>query len=241
MRVAICEDDRLQAGWLEESVRGYFEKNGGGVDIVRFDSGFSLVEHFEQGASRIDLVLLDIVMPGMSGIEAAHAIREVDEQVPIILTTSSREYALDAFGIEAMAYLIKPVDRNKLYRQLDKLCAQRRREEGELSIHSRRKVYRVPLHAVCYIEKADRKTVVYLHDGRQLECFEAVKQFKQRLAQCPQFISPHQSYLVNMDYVVLVDQARREVEMQGGAKIPVARDRLRQMLDAMIEKLGGEL
>lgn len=239
MHIAICEDDAIQAGWLTSTVQEYFKKIGQPLSILGFDNGFKLMDYLDENVRQLDLIFLDIMMPGMNGMDTARAVRQIDETVPIVFITAWQDFALDGYQVDASGYLIKPVDKNQIAAQMEKILRKHQDGSTELTVQSSRKVFRVPVRSICYIEKDIRKTIVHLNDGQALECSKPIKEFRRTLERHSHFIFPHQSYMVNIHYITLVDQAHREIQMQNGEKIPVARERIKETLDAFVQMLGG--
>ncbi len=92
---------------------------GESVEFLLFSSGEEFLANYRLGLCQA--VFLDIVMDGISGIETARKIREMDAKIPIILTTTEKDFALEAFSVHVMDYLVKPLDREKLAWCLEKL------------------------------------------------------------------------------------------------------------------------
>ena len=115
LRIAICEDEEA----LRNSIRALLLSFHGEDTVETFGSAEALFDTcrmsgHKPGRTPWDLILLDIRLPGMSGIDAAEHIRGQDEKVQIVFLTSLKEYVFDAFDVEALNYLLKPIDEHKL-------------------------------------------------------------------------------------------------------------------------------
>lgn len=121
MRVAICDDDAAFLDEARRAVRAWSEREGVAVDTRCCADGDELLSLC--GRSCQDLVLLDIVMPGISGMDVARELRASSESVRIAFLISSPEYAVDSYEVHAAEYLLKPVSRARLERLLDE-CAR---------------------------------------------------------------------------------------------------------------------
>ena len=110
MRIAVCDDEEL----FRIEFKNVLDKALVNVDydIDTFSGGSSLYEAFLK--SPFDLVFLDIEMPGIDGITLAKRLRAISENVHIVFLTSHIEYALEGYEVNALRYLVKPVDMNKL-------------------------------------------------------------------------------------------------------------------------------
>lgn len=118
MKIWIVEDEAPQRMLLCDLVRQACGKHGVKADIVALESGESLTNAYQPGA---DLLLLDIDMPGINGMDTAHIIRQKDERVLIAFCTNLVSRALDGYAVAAMDFLVKPVTAARIDELLDKV------------------------------------------------------------------------------------------------------------------------
>lgn len=151
----------------------------------------------------IDLVLMDIRMPGMSGLEAATELSAEKRPPAIIFTTAHEEHALSAFDTHAVAYLLKPIRKEKLQSALEKASVMTRVQQGVeetnelfLTTSYRGGIQRVPLSEVFYLQ-ADNKYVVVRHADGEALLEESLKSLEARLAS--HFLRIHRNALVALD------------------------------------------
>jgi two-component system response regulator AlgR len=163
-----------------------------------------------------DVVLLDIRMPGMDGIEAARHLGALEEPPAVIFTTAYDEYALAAFETEAVGYLLKPVRREKLARavrhaarlagpQLARLAEQSQLGKRRSQICARlgEQLRLVPLGDVLYFHAGQKYVTLRHHGGREL-IDESLRALEQEFA--PDFIRIHRNSLVARRYVQAVER-----------------------------------
>jgi two-component system response regulator AlgR len=164
-----------------------------------------------------DLVLLDVRMPGMDGIEAARHLGALDEPPAVIFTTAYDEYALAAFETEAVGYLLKPVRREKLARavrhaariagpQLARLAEQSQlgRRRTQICARLGEQLRLVPIEDVLYFS-AGQKYVTLRHRGGRELIDESLRALEQEFA--PDFIRIHRNSLVARRYVQVVERS----------------------------------
>ena len=181
-----------------------------------------------------DLVLLDIRMPGMDGIEAAQALPQLDEAPAVIFVTAYDEHALQAFDANAIDYLLKPIRQARLEQALEKvsLFSQARRQQQlhrslPLSRQQPRthicataggKLLVIPVAQVRYC-RADQKYVAIRTDRQELLVDESLKALAREFSQ--QFIRVHRNALVAVAYIEALEKAangRVHVKLQGLAE-----------------------
>ncbi len=156
---------------------------------------------------RVDLIFLDIQMPEVSGLQFLKTIRNPPA---VILTTAFRDFALDAFELDAVDYLLKPIsfDRwlkavNKFFeRQISKDRGSEKEAESFLHVKSDRQINKVKLDDIAHIESLDDYVKVHLND-RFLVTRENISTFEDRLSPA-QFVRIHRSFIVNMKWVEAV-------------------------------------
>lgn len=119
MKIAICDDDSQELAKISSFIETYRLKKNVLLTYKTFQSATELVSAMESGAYNI--LLLDILMPGLNGIQAAHEIREFDGVTKIVFLTSSPEFAVESYQVKAHNYILKPVSKEKLYHMLDEL------------------------------------------------------------------------------------------------------------------------
>lgn len=118
MRIAICEDSKLQYQVLENQVLKWANEREEAIDIEGFESGEEFLFKWPEDCD-FDLVLLDINMRGMSGVQLAKEIRKQDKDILIIFITAEVEHALEGYNVSALNYLLKPVKEEALFKCLD--------------------------------------------------------------------------------------------------------------------------
>lgn len=165
----------------------------------------------------VDLVLMDIHMPGMDGLEAAKYLSDQPLPPAIIFTTAYSEHALSAFGVSAVDYLLKPIRREKLLAALKKAASITRPQlavtgTGEavfLVSHAQGGVQRILLKDVFYL-RADNKYVTARHADGEALLEESLKSLAEQYSN--QFLRIHRNALVNMRQV-------RGLEKQPGGQL----------------------
>jgi len=240
LHIAICDDHAGELDGIAQLVEEYQAERNLPCAHFDFSSGFELVSALEKGR-RFDVYCLDILMPGVSGIDAAREIRSFDRTAPILFFTSSPEYALESYGVKAASYVLKPISREKLFSALDDALERIGLQEREdaIVVKSTEGLQRILLRNLSYVEAMGRHVLYHLFSGRTIACAEPFSAVCGRLLPYGCFVKPHRSYLVNMQHVEAIDQ--RQLTLQNRAVIPVAQGKAREVRQRYLDfQMGGE-
>ncbi|RNL42967.1 LytR/AlgR family response regulator transcription factor [Paraeggerthella hongkongensis] len=232
--VLICEDVPQEADLLDQLVHRYAHDRDIEIGTQLYDSGERLLMNYERGEAGV--VFFDIIMEGgMSGVEAARELRKKDPDVPVVFATSSAEFALDGYDVQAVHYLLKPLTYEKVADALDrcgKLLATTRRT---IDITVNRERERVLVRDILYAEVFGNRAIVRLH-GRTIVSYTPLAQLLEMAGES--FLRCHRSYIVNMNCIERVDG--REFVLATGDRIPIRANGRAAVLEAYQAFLSKE-
>ena len=178
-----------------------------------------LLEAFRPG--RFDLLLVDIYMDGMSGVEAVQRIRAVDETIPIAFTTTSTEHTLESYRLSVLKYLEKPV-RQKDLDDLLRLVKLQKESAPRLTIQQNGEAQTILLSELLYLEQRGHHVLLSLKGGNVIRLYGKLPSLLPQLEGQP-FFSPHKSYCVNLAFVGGINQEYQCYQMTDGTFIPISR------------------
>lgn len=234
MRIAVCDDNEQELTHFSELITKYQVSRGTSFNCRFFHSGTDLLWDMKGG--EYDLVLLDMIMPGVSGIQTAQELRELDKNVRIIFISSSPEFALESYSVGAYHYLLKPVDADSLFPLLykieDELSMQK---EQEFVLKRREGVVSISFARLEYVEVVNKTVSFHLSDGIVYEVNAPLSDFEKMLLLRPEFIKTHRSYLINLSYIRSVNG--QSVVTKNGHSIPVSRQHRNRVQDAYMRFL----
>ena len=217
LRIALCDDNRQQRGATGKLLLDYGAARPHlAVKVSVFSSGLEVLAAAEE-AGDFDLYVLDVVMPGLSGIQLGMRLREVGSASPIIYLTVSPEYAVDSYATRAFHYLMKPVDREKLFTVLDRAVEKLRKNERALTLELPGELVRVPLYEIRCLEV--RQNYVTVHAKEDYTVKKPLGEFQRELDE--RFFRTGRSCIVNLACVRRV--TRTEVFLDGGLTMPLSR------------------
>jgi len=160
-QVALCEDEKIFSETEEKVCREVLEKLNIEYNITTFETSKGFLAAFSGEEKRYDLVLLDIVMDGMNGMELARTIRESDQKAVIIFITSSREFVFEGYNVNALHYLMKPVDAGLLERLITKAYNDKFQNSFYI-LKSGSQTRRIPVKDIIALEIVGRKVEITL-------------------------------------------------------------------------------
>ncbi len=234
MRIAICDDSISDLSNMVAIVNDYIfmQRNKFEIDCVAFQNAVDLIAAMESG-QRFDLMILDILMPLMTGMDAAKEIRQYNQDVKIIFSTSSPEFAVESYSVGAFYYAIKPIGKEKLFLLLDKVIAEIKVAEGiSFLIKSKTGLTRIYTNRLEYAEVIGRTIVYHITNGLVIEAAGSMVELEEELLGHYNFIKPHRSYIINMVFIDTLSQ--REIVMRSHSKVPIAKANYKTIKSAYI-------
>lgn len=200
---------------------------------------------------RPDVVFLDVDMPGYTGFELLDFIANVTFE--IIFTTAFSEYALQAFRVSALDYLMKPINIKELVIAVQK-AAQKQKPDTynkqlqlilesyntktveTIAISTLDTIEFVNVNDIIYLQAESAYTRIVINDAKDIVASKNIKEFEDTLSTNKNFIRTHRSYLVNSNYIVRYNKTEGgSVEMKGGAQLPVSK----KAKDELMERMKG--
>ena len=233
IRVAIVEDEKAVQEQLADYIKRYTRQYGTEFEVKVFGDGVDILDDYRPV---YDLILLDVEMKHLDGMETAQRIRALDHEVTIIFITNMAQYAINGYAVGALDYVLKPVPYFAFSQQLKKVEAQlHRRVRHHLAVPVEGGLRRLDTANIYYIESEGHKVHFYTEDG-ELTAPGALKTLEEKLAGQP-FARCNSGYLVNLAQVKAVQQNTVEV---GPYELQVSRPRRKAFLAALTDYIGGE-
>ena len=222
IQIGLCDDDLAILGQLRVLLDRYRVERNAEIASAAFQSPLELLAEIEKGM-RFDILLLDVIMPGENGISAAREIREYDRNVKIIFLTSSAEYAVQSYTVDAYYYQLKPIREETFFQVLDSVLDECcRSAENSVMLRCKSGIVRVRLEKLMYCEVVGRTLLLHLDNGQVLESAGGLDKLAAELTAYENFVRPHRSYLVNLHQVTGLDKNGFSTNI--GKIVPVSRD-----------------
>lgn len=221
--VALCDDEAEELDKAEQMLRRY-EKMHSGTEFLtaRFENAEALLDKVRETGYAPDFILMDIYLPKKLGIQAARELRDMGNRGKIIFLTTSREHALEAFGVDAAQYLVKPVADAVLFPILDRLLEREeelRRRYMLLRVDGR--IRRIAVDNITYCEAQGKRQYLHLADGAQCLLRITLTEIYGMLSRYEEFVRVGIAYIVNLGHVDSLNA--RELQMDDGRRIYLPR------------------
>ncbi len=244
MKLVICDDEKNIRDMIAECAEEVLRD----ISIECYpDAGITASPEFDA-----DILFIDIMMPGLNGMEAAGKLRKNGKKTVIVFVTALEEYVFRAFDVGAFQYVVKPFEREKLKDIIGRAAKQAREqkridklllEKKSWKINNRTISARVgsvnmqiPLKDIMYSEVFDRRIVLHMRSGETIEYYGKISELEKLAGS--DFFRIHRAYLINLAYIKSYDH--KEVNISD-ARIPIARGKHPELVKALLSYHGREI
>lgn len=207
MQIAVCDDNPTIRTQIMELLKECAASKDLRIELKEYQDGSQIVEEIKMG-TRFHLIYMDIEMEQMDGLEAAEHIREYDAVVPLIFVTNYDTYAVRGYDVMSMAYLLKPIDREKFIHVFERAWRLIGKNEELFVFETLRSHIKLPIKEILYFQSNNKKVDVKTINGveRFSAKLDAVEQQLERDGYA--FLRIHKSYLINFSLITRFNGVR---------------------------------
>lgn len=235
IRIGVVEDEPAACQKVLDYLNRYQDENNENLTVSVFDDGAKIVEGYRP---IYDILLLDIEMKQMDGMEAARRIRKIDSSVVIVFITNASQYAINGYEVQALSYLLKPVPYFAFSQEIKRSIETVRRQTDEsMLFEAGSQRTRIELKSIVYIESIRHTIIIHTLDGK-LSVTSTLKELEAQLAD-HDFFRSNSCYLVNLRHVTGIED--QDCIMSNGERLRVSRPRKKAFIAALANYINGGL
>lgn len=226
--IAVCDDDPASAQFIKNLSIHWAKDTDNKIFIDLFPSAEAFLFHYSEHKN-YDILLLDIEMGKMNGVELAKRVRAQNQEIQIVFITGFSDYLSDGYEVEALNYLLKPLKPKKLYSVLNRAVEKLHRNEQALLLDMHGEMIRIPFYEIRYAEVL--KNYITIHALEPYTVKKTLGDLEQKLDDS--FFRTNRSYLVNLRYIRKI--TKNDVTLKDGTIIPLSRGCYESLNQAMIQ------
>lgn len=228
INIAILEDDKIAAEDLKSYFKKYTTLSGKNFKLIHYLKGEDFLAEYKQ--AKFSIILMDIDLPGISGLETAQRLRQIDNEVVLLFVTKMAQYAQKGYEVGALDFLIKPVKYAEFGLKIKKaINIARSRETQAVMVPANSGYIRISTEKIMYIESVGHYVKYVLTDG-ELEARGPLYAVEQILAD-KGFLRCSSCYIVNVKFIDLIDGYDITV---AGHKLKISHPRRKEFIKALM-------
>lgn len=233
IKAAFCDDDPSVIDEINTLFNQYCVEHDQEIAGIIFHSPLELLAEIEKGG-HFDILFLDVIMPGQNGINVAREIRQYDQTVKIIFLTSSSEFAVESYTVNAFFYYVKPIEAEVFGRLMDSAVSECEREKKDsLILRCKSGITRIVLEKLMYCEVIGRTLIFHMENGINLESIGSMDELSGELARYGSFLRSHRSFLINMEYIQSISY--KAITLDNMEKIPIPHGKCSEIKNLYLE------
>lgn len=226
--IAICDDSRTDTEYTQQLLEKWAQKRQTEIRLKTFVSAESFLFEYEEDKTW-DILLLDIEMGQMDGVEMARRVRRGNGTVQIVFITGYSDYIAEGYDVEALHYLMKPLREERLFSVLDRAVKKLEQEERCLNLELSGEMVRLPFYEIRYLDV--HQNYVTVHAGEDYRVKRTLSEFERELD--GRFVRAGRALILNLKYIKRV--TKTEVWLSDGTVLPLPRGAYEPLNRAIIE------
>ncbi|MDL2302196.1 LytTR family DNA-binding domain-containing protein [Lachnospiraceae bacterium OttesenSCG-928-D06] len=232
IHIAVVEDEKMYSDQLNGYLERYGKESGREIKVTFFTDGDEIIQHYK---GEYDIILMDIQMKFMDGMAAAEKIREMDTKVIIIFITNMVQYAIRGYEVDALDYIVKPVEYFSFSQKLAKAIERIKPDDHRyISVTTDNGLKKIDIDEILYVESFGH----YLKYETQKGVYQTRSTMKnaEEILEAYGFCRIHKGYLVNIKYV---EEVRGSNCILGVKQIPISRVNRKNFMEKLTNYIGG--
>ncbi|MEG0359657.1 MAG: LytTR family DNA-binding domain-containing protein [Anaerorhabdus sp.] len=228
-KIAIVDDNPFDTKWICECLNKLDVASD--CEFTCFKDGQDLIDSYKSN-QRFDILLLDMLMEKVNGLDTAKFVRTIDSNVEIMIITSTLEYAVEGYTVNARRYYLKPLKQDEFLSEMNQIIDNIKKNEGlTLTIHNAQGISKLKLSDIYYIESLSRTLSIHTQEssitmtGKISEMEESLNKYG--------FMRVHKSFIVNLKYVKNI--FKDTITLDNNETILLSKHKSKQVHDSLME------
>lgn len=231
LKIAVVDDEQIYIDQIQEYISQYAEEKKKEIQTETFRDGSELLENYRPG---FDIILLDIEMNELNGMEAAREIRKRDQDVVLVFITNMAQYAINGYEVGALDYVLKPISYYTFSVRLERAIARvKKRQPEEILLNLTDGIKRIKADDIHYIEVQNR--MLHYHTQEGVFVVRGTLQGAEEMLRESHFVRCNHWYLVNLQYV---SEIRKNIVVVAGDMLEISRRNKTAFLSALTDYMG---
>ena len=228
-KIAVCDDSQVDREFIIGLLNTWADERQVNIEIMPFVSAEQFLFEYESRKD-FDIAVLDIEMGKMDGVSLARKLREENHQIQLLFVTGFPDFIAEGYEVEALHYLMKPVDEDKFSAVMDRALERLSVKEEALLLQVDGETVMLRPSEIFYIEVFSHDCIIHCKD-RQVQVKMSISELEEKLGES--FIRVHRSYLVNIGRILRI--SKTEVFLEGDHNVPLSRRSYAQVNKAFIK------
>lgn len=242
MKIAIIEDNMTDMNILQTLLEDVVKEMRISAELFYFETGKDFLNSNKKEI--YDLIFLDILMPETSGTQLAALLRKQNIKSTIIFVSVTTEYVMESYDVDAFYYLVKPLNREKIYSVMSKLV--KNRHQPSITVREKRMNVEIPVKSIVYACSQKHFVEIYL-EQKIIKTYMNFSDLMNILSSYEIFRMCNRGILINLEYIKEIDSSDRTVILYSGARLPISKKQLKPLQQEYLKCLftkvrnGGEI
>lgn len=228
LNITIVEDNLNDSKVLQQFIKKYFENNGEEYKLTVFDDGINFISDYNE---KSNIVFMDIEMPLLDGIKTARKLRAKDSYVSIIFVTNMAKYAINGYEVNALDFMVKPIDYFNFTLKMDKAVKLQKKymeDEKGFVITCDEGIVKLIVNDVYFIESSGHYVIYHTRKGN-FKTRDSMKECEKRFSNCD-FARCNNAFIINLQKI---ESSNGDVVKVADQEIPISRGKKKEFMNAL--------